>query len=406
MKDKSRLILLVALALIVLIGMTIGFTLFDNKKSEAVPTEVIPEKPMDTVAPTTTSTEVIPEEESQKESEIQVELVSLVTFKTGTKFADTEVGGLSAITYDTENDLYYVLSDDRSKPHFYTVSIASDGSEVIFEAVTYLVDKSGSNLESGEADPEGIAFASDVLYISSEGDAASYPPVNPAVMAVTLSGQLEETLTIPDAFLPDGYGKWGVRSNKAFESLTLSPDGQYLYTAVENALAQDGPIASLEEESFSRILQLNAASGQPMAEYVYVTGVIPQAPKPAIASADNGLAELIALEEEGTFLALERSYASGVGNTIQLYLADAQNATDVSGMDTLWDKEAEAPLAFTSMEKTLITTLADVGVDADNVEGMTLGPVLDDGTQILVLVSDNNFNNSQVTQFIVLAIDL
>ena len=41
-----------------------------------------------------------------------------------------------------------------------------------------------------------------------------------------------------------------------------------------------------------------------------------------------------------------------------------------------------------------------------NMEGMTLGPELSDGHQTLILVSDNNFNPSQVTQFIALALQI
>jgi hypothetical protein len=36
----------------------------------------------------------------------------------------------------------------------------------------------------------------------------------------------------------------------------------------------------------------------------------------------------------------------------------------------------------------------------DTIEGMTLGPKLPDGRQAIVLVSDNNFSHSQVTQFL------
>ena len=35
-------------------------------------------------------------------------------FPTGTSFGETEVGGLSGITYDDRRGVYYALSDDRS----------------------------------------------------------------------------------------------------------------------------------------------------------------------------------------------------------------------------------------------------------------------------------------------------
>jgi len=40
----------------------------------------------------------------------------------------------------------------------------------------------------------------------------------------------------------------------------------------------------------------------------------------------------------------------------------------------------------------------------DNIEGITFGPMVD-GKRTLILVSDNNFNPAQFTQFIALTID-
>ena len=47
----------------------------------------------------------------------------------------------------------------------------------------------------------------------------------------------------------------------------------------------------------------------------------------ADAFATNGLVELIALDNGGTLLALERSFSTGVGNTIKLYEARIGDAT-------------------------------------------------------------------------------
>lgn len=45
------------------------------------------------------------------------------------------------------------------------------------------------------------------------------------------------------------------------------------------------------------------------------------------------------------------------------------------------------------------------GTDADNVEGVTWGPTLPDGSRSLVLVSDDNFGfNSGLTKFHLLSI--
>ena len=42
---------------------------------------------------------------------------------------------------------------------------------------------------------------------------------------------------------------------------------------------------------------------------------------------------------------------------------------------------------------------------ADNLEGMTFGPTLTDGRQLLIIVSDNNFAADQVTQFLAVAVE-
>jgi hypothetical protein len=47
-----------------------------------------------------------------------------------------------------------------------------------------------------------------------------------------------------------------------------------------------------------------------------------------------------------------------------------------------------------------VLDLSTLGIYLDNLEGMALGPRLPDGTQSLLLVSDDNFSNSQLTQFL------
>jgi hypothetical protein len=347
------------------------------------------------------------ENEQIQDEALSAQLLGLVMFETGARFADTEIGGLSSITYDEQNDVYLVLSDDRGRPdnpRFYTVSITPDGSEVTFTAVTFLLNPEGKPFKAGQIDPEGIAWSGEILFMASEGEAEMYPPLPPTVQLFTRDGEWIEQLTIPEKFLPDGFGKYGVRGNKAFETLTLSPDGEILTTAVENALVQDGPIASVEDESLARLLLFDLITGQPLAEYVYAVGTVPVAN--ASRSDDNGLVELIALDNAGNYLALERSYVAGFGNTIQLFRTSTRGATDVSGREALWDADTDTPLDFVPMQKTRLINLADLGIDPDNVEGMALGPLLPDGRQVLVLVSDNNFNPGQITQFIVLAIAL
>lgn len=337
-----------------------------------------------------------------------VDFLGQTAFESGLEFQDTPVGGLSGLVRVPESDTYLAISDDRSSladARFYSLEIdledgALDDGDVHLRDVTTLRRKDCTPWPEGEIDPEGIALTGDGrLFISSEG--AADEGIAPFVGTFDQSGQKLENFTLPEAFYPDGEGSFGVRDNLAFESLTLTPDGERLFTATENALAQDGPAADLTTGSPSRILSLDPATGAPLSQYLYPTEPVPQVPAEPDGFSDNGLVELLALDEDH-LLALERGYSAGVGNDIRLYEIDLEHATDVSAIESL---EASAS-GVRPVEKTLLTRLNEFDFEPDNVEGMALGPTLDDGRQSLVLTSDDNFNDTQSTQFIALALDI
>lgn len=338
----------------------------------------------------------------------QIDFLGQVIFPTGLQFDSTEVGGLSGITYDPQRQLYYSISDDRSErqpARFYTLSIdLSDGQldpiDVQFQSVVSLQDPAGQPFVSGSIDPEAISLSrSGTLYIGSEGNANQQ--IAPFVNGFSLTGRQTETLPIPSKYLPTDDRSSGIRNNLAFESLTLSPDQRYLYTATESALYQDGEPASLEAESPARILRFDLTTGQADKEYLYPVDPIPVAPNPPDGFADNGLVELIALDNNGNFLALERSFAAGVGNHLRLYQVQLQNTTDLRDVDALSGLEVDA-----IAQKRLLLDFNELGITLDNFEGMTLGPILADGRQSLTIVSDNNFNPDQSTQFLSFALEL
>ncbi|MFM7527643.1 MAG: phytase [Nodosilinea sp.] len=350
------------------------------------------------------------------------EFLGGVTIPTGTLFEGTEIGGLSGLVYDPSRSLYYAIADDRSPAaRFYTLGIdLSDGElnegDVAFQSVTQLLDANGQPFADGSLDPEGIALTGiGTLYISSEGDANTL--VDPFVRQFSLqNGQQISELPIPAKYLPTADRSTGIRNNAAFESLTLSPDQRFLYTATENALFQDGPAASLETGSLSRILQFDLSTGLPVAETVYEVEAVPNEPVPADGFATNGLVELLALDNNGTFLALERAFSAGVGNTVKLYQVNAQGALDVFRIASLFrdepvevDGEILDPAPFevdpTVIKTELLDFADDLGITPDNLEGIALGPVLPDGRQSLIVVSDNNFSTTQTTQFLALALE-
>ncbi len=336
-------------------------------------------------------------------------LIGQRNFATGLTFGGTEVGGLSGITYDAATNSYLSISDDRSQinpARFYslTVAPAAGGSlDVNFTGVTTLLRPDGTAFPAFSLDPEGIALNPDgSVFVSSEGDTnrGFAPFVNRFERP---SGTQVAALPVPTRYIPDGVPPApitrGVRNNLAFESLTRF--NNTLFTATENALFQDGPAATVTTGSASRILRYDLATGQPSGEFRYNVEQVLDAPIPAGSFATNGLVELIALDDNH-LLALERSFSTGVGNAIRLYQIDLTNATNITNIDSL----AGDPAGVTAVNKSLLLDLNTLGFTLDNLEGMTLGPVLPDGTRMLVIVSDNNFAASQFTQVLAFSVNV
>ena len=334
------------------------------------------------------------------------ELIGTVNFPTGYMFAGTQMGGLSSITYDKSRGVFYAISDDQSvinPARYYTLSIdLADGQldpgDITFVDVTTLLDESGQPYAPASFDPEGLVLARPGFLIhSSEGIANR--GINPFVNRYNLDGEFTKAAPVPAKFLPSTINQ-GVRQNYGFESLNVSPDRRYLYTATEGALVQDGPAANIGVPSNARILQYDLSKLRPGSEYVYVVNPVATVPVPPAAFRVNGLVELLPLDNVGTMLAMERSFSVGVGNTVHLYQISTQGATDVSGDFAL-------PTSFVPVSKQFILDVqADLGIVPDNLEGMAFGAPLPDGRLPLIIVSDNNFDPLAVTQFIVLAVTL
>ena len=347
-----------------------------------------------------------------------VEFLGEVVVPTGTLFDGTEIGGLSSITFDAGRGVYYALSDDQGNRstedpvRYYTVAIdltdgTLDAGDVDFVAVNQLFESKKAPFAPGGLDPEGFTLGRDpFLFMSSEGNILADPIIDPFIKRYNHNGRVTATLPIPDKYIPNGVD-WGVRFNLSFESLNPTPDGRSLVTAGEGALFQDGPASTFTNGSLARILVYDLRKRTPIGEYVYE--VAPWA-EPSTIFGVNGIAEVLPIDDVGTMLVMERSFSvegvlgGGTGNVIVINEVSTEGATDVLGIDALYD--GGSPVAFTPVSQQEVFAFDDLGIPIDNIEGMTFGPTLPDGRQTVVIVSDNNFSPGQFTQFIVLALDI
>ncbi len=327
--------------------------------------------------------------------------------KTKTLFQNVEFGGISGIDRAPDGS-YWALSDERGgergTPRFYNLSIDFDDKAikgVTINSMVFIKGPDGINMSSTTrtVDPEGIRVAPNGnLYISSEGNwnAAAASRFQPFVREFKIDGTYVRDFEMPTAFNYVDNTTTGGRNNKLFEALAVTPNGT-VFTANEDALIEDGPITTLTAGSVVRVVKLDPATGKPLAQYAYNVGPIPvdKAPTGAFAP-DNGLPELLAVSDK-EFIAIERAFADGVGNTIKLFLTRIESdTTDVSGLKSL----VGAVYKPMTRELLLDMPINYNGIKLDNIEGASWGPRLPNGNRTLILVSDNNFSDTQITQFL------
>ncbi|MGK8521573.1 esterase-like activity of phytase family protein [Nocardia asteroides] len=268
---------------------------------------------------------------------------------------------------------------------------------VTFTGTRPLLTAGGAHYAPMSVDPEEIRINpwTGDYYWTQEGERDGAVLTDPSVRIARPDGSYAGELPIPESerMLPGS----GPRRNQVLEAATFLAGGTLFATATEGPLLQDGPEATTADGALVRIT-VQARSGPLLAQYAYRMEPLFAESRPEPGRGGTGIASLLAADplDPTKVLVLERSLAPGVGNKIRVYEADLSTATDVNG----------APIgAARPAAKRLVLDLDDVGLSAvDNVEGMTWGPRLPSGERTLVLVSDDNFDDRQVTQVIVLAV--
>ncbi len=311
-----------------------------------------------------------------------------------TTFEGTNVGGLSGLAYAGRDTYHSVVDNEEDTPaRIYTVEAPLERSglgEPEVEDVTFLRDASGEPFTGENFDGEGISQErSGNLLISSETE--------PSIRRFSSDGALLEEFPVPLKFMvaPEGQGQ----PNQTFESLDLSPNGRSLFTANEGFLLSDGETENGSDRI--RILRYDyrgPGGFEPSEEFYY------------LAKPGQGVVEVLAVSER-EILVLERGFVSGEGNTVRVFRVSLDGAEDVSEEPTL------ASPGLEPLEKELVVDLAECppsGAESpgtqenpllDNYEAMTFGARLADDKRSLLLVSDDNFNDVQVTRVVALGID-
>lgn len=335
-----------------------------------------------------------------------LKLIGHQSLPSDTTFQQQTVGGLSGITYVGEN-CYLAISDNRGSqryghPTFYRIHLDYDQTglhQVSIKQATFIKQRNGKPYpKKPTVDPEAIRLAPNGnLYWSSEGNyhQTLSKRTQPHVQEMTQQGEFVRAFHHPNIYNYTNKAKTGGRNNMLFEALAVDENGM-VYVGNEDALKQDGNTATEYSNSALRITALDPKTEQASKQYAYILPNIPN-DSGLLFYQTNGLTDLLSIGNNG-FIALERAFVAGVGNTIRLvrtYITP--ETTDVSKMDSLIGTH------YTPMTRKLLLELPPTyqGIKIDNIEGITWGKTLANGNRTLVLVSDNNFSQRQVTQFLV-----
>lgn len=332
-------------------------------------------------------------------------------------FRNTVVGGLSGIDYDAKNNIYYLISDDRSAKNdarFYSVKIhftdkGIDSIELV--DVKPLLQPSGKPYPSTKQnaqltpDPESIRYNSIAkeLVWSSEGERTINTQdtilQNPSINIMGMDGKYKMNYKLPGTLVMN-TNSLGPRQNGTLEGLSFNENYSALYACMEEPLYQDGPKAEIEEtKSYIRILKFDTSSKGCSEQYAYQLEKVAHPSTPTTAFKVNGVSEIL-WYGSNQLLMIERSFSTGrLPCTVKIFLTDISHADNIASINSL----LEIPPKKIATKK-LVLNMDDLGIFIDNIEGVTFGPTLPNGHRTLIFVADNNFMPFEKNQFLVFEI--
>lgn len=185
--------------------------------------------------------------------------------------------------------------------------------------------------------------------------------------------------------VPAVYRK--ARPNFGFESLAIDANGRELWTCNEEALTCDGQRSSRRNGSPVRLQRFTRTAADvpwiPAGQWPYVTD--PIGGSDFAGKARSGVSDLCVLPD-GRLLALEREFSVKTlipSFRCRIYEVDVSSATDVAGFKSLL---ADGAKSASPAKKRL---LFERNTAFTMYETLCLGPELEDGSRLFVMVADS-----------------
>jgi len=322
-----------------------------------------------------------------------VELLSEVTLPSG---GDGPLGWtlneVSAIEYVPSRSVFFAMSDDRSEngpARIAEIAVRFDGGLPRFGDLTWhaLRTPGGAAFETNAIDPEAFRVIEykhnvPVVVVASEGFARDGIPSSLFKMA--LDGSASTEWAAPRLFSRDPVqGIQGISHNRGFESLAIDrgQNNVRFYTTSEEPLRQDEPVRwTPEDPGILRVVEYS--SGRPYVQYGFPLGPAADDETPMT----QALAELVTVAPR-VMLALENAKGDDGKGRARLSWTTVDGATDIRSIRSLRESDLDG---HHLMPKVPLVDFEDLGLssNADDWEGMTLGPMIG-GRKSLLVCEDN-----------------
>ena len=317
-------------------------------------------------------------------------------------------GNYSGIAH-LHDDIYAVVSDKSDSALYFNFRILVNPKTGELEQVENLgfTERTDGTLNDGKPwlgqekgfDHEAIVKVSDsTLVIASEGYCRlkEYPilPTSADAAKVDYPQNLWESRWSSSEFYP----------NYNFESLAFDSIRQYLWTIPESTLRKDGQPASpqnglanqlrLIRYDWGKMREESSKENSSKKDSLYMTTYAYQMDQPSTHKKADiyvmGVSELCALPD-GQLLVLEREafipkIKIGAFSKCKLYLINPLNSEEFSMKDKF---SSDTPFLKKRLLTEWKTGLSLSKRSFANYEGMCLGPKLEDGSQVIILLSDS-----------------
>ena len=332
----------------------------------------------------------------------------------GTDF-QRRLGYFSDLYYDASRREWWGLSDRgpgggvlnyETRVQRFTLDVAPNGAISNFQVAATIKFSDGGQPMNGIApsptnvlgralDPEGF------VVLPHSGNLLVSDEYGPSLIEFDRNGVLLRRFEVPANLLPrnaatgtanfagDAGNTAGKRTNRGFEGLAITPDGQFAYAVLQSAMLDEGA----GNGRYARIVKFDVATGKAVAQHAYLMDRSGQG---------QGISSLVALGGD-RFLVLERNNRGvGVGADLatadkSVYEIDLAGAVDVS--NTTLPSGPPFAGAVTKVAKVMdldANTLAALGGRSpEKWEGLAVGPKLANDLYLVLAGTDNDYSVTQ-----------